>query len=132
MDIEPGTIADSGIPRAHPTNQRYATFTTLLLTFLPGLTTSTGLAAEDRIVTRIVEAAFADAAIYVRTAIEGKGINIAHALPASDLLHRTALPAHVHLSYRVPICNPGTDDTTGGSRTTNRKYSQRSCLIKMP
>jgi len=161
LDIQPGTIADSGIPRAHPTNQRYTTFTTLLLTLLPGLTTRTELVAKDRNVTRIVEAAYADVGIDVRTAIEGKGIYIAHALPASDMLHRTAEtigysddvylnaetyeffsarisnklsqimsdnivlcpftisvyvvednPAHMYLSYRVPIGNPGNDDTT--------------------
>jgi hypothetical protein len=88
--IQLGTITRSSLARAHPMNRRYTTITTLLLALLSGLTNITGLAAEDHIVTRIVEGAYADVASEVRTAIEGKGINIAHVMPASDMLHRTA------------------------------------------
>ena len=46
-------------------------------------------AGEDPIVTRIVEGEFHDVVRNVRAAIIGKGINIAHTLPASDMLRRT-------------------------------------------
>ena len=46
-------------------------------------------AAEDPIVTTIVEGEFRDVVRNVRAAIIGKGINIAHTLPASDMLRRT-------------------------------------------
>ena len=52
---------------------------------LPGLAYST----EDAIVTTIIEGDFTDVSESVRAAIVGKGINIAHELPASDMLHRT-------------------------------------------
>jgi uncharacterized protein (DUF302 family) len=46
-------------------------------------------AAEDSIVTVKVEGDFIDVSSNVRAAIIGKGINIAHVLPASEMLHRT-------------------------------------------
>ncbi len=46
-------------------------------------------AAEDNIVTVKVEGDFIDVSANVRAAIIGKGINIAHTLPASEMLHRT-------------------------------------------
>jgi uncharacterized protein (DUF302 family) len=46
-------------------------------------------ASEDPIVTRKVEGTFQDVSSSVRTAILGKGINIANVLPASQMLHRT-------------------------------------------
>ncbi len=99
------------------------------------MSTSTELAAEDRIITRKVDGAFADVAREVRATIEGKAINITHALPAGDMLHRTAevfgysddvyLNAETcefcsarnsqKLSYRVPIGKSGTEDTAGES-----------------
>lgn len=48
-----------------------------------------GAAAEDPIVTRKVEGNFTEVLHNVRMAIIGKGINIAHVLPASAMLHRT-------------------------------------------
>ena len=47
-------------------------------------------AAEDPVVTTKIEGDFHDIANSVRTAIIGKGINIAHELPASEMLNRTA------------------------------------------
>ena len=49
----------------------------------------TGCAGEPPVKTFKVEGDFADVVDGVRTAIEGKGINIAHTLPASDMLNRT-------------------------------------------
>ena len=46
-------------------------------------------AAEDPIVTTIVEGEFYDVVRDLRAAIIGKGINIAHTLPASEMLRRT-------------------------------------------
>ena len=57
----------------------------LCVLMLPGLL----LAGEDPIVTRVVEGEFHDMVRNVRAAIIGKGINIAHTLPASDMLRRT-------------------------------------------
>ena len=45
--------------------------------------------ADGPVVTTIVEGDFHDVANSVRTSILGKGINIAHELPASDMLKRT-------------------------------------------
>lgn len=50
---------------------------------------SNSRAAEDNIVTVKVEGDFTDVSSNVRAAIIGKGINIAHVLPASEMLHRT-------------------------------------------
>jgi uncharacterized protein (DUF302 family) len=47
------------------------------------------VAATDSVVTRKVEGEFHDVASSVREAILGKGINIAHVLPASQMLRRT-------------------------------------------
>ena len=46
-------------------------------------------AGDDAIVTTIIEGDFTDVSESVRAAIVGKGINIAHELPAGDMLHRT-------------------------------------------
>ena len=46
-------------------------------------------AGDDPIVTTVIEGDFTDVAESIRAAIVGKGINIAHELPASDMLHRT-------------------------------------------
>lgn len=57
----------------------------ILLSFLTGSVT----AAQDPIVTHKVEGNFKDVTSSMKSAIEGKGINIAHVLPASEMLHRT-------------------------------------------
>ena len=49
----------------------------------------TGSARETPVVTVRVSGDFTDIRDGVRQAIEGKGINIAHTLPASDMLNRT-------------------------------------------
>ena len=49
----------------------------------------TSLATEDPIVTIKVDGEFHDVSQNIRMAITGKGINIAHILPASDMLSRT-------------------------------------------
>ncbi len=59
----------------------------LLLVCLLGL--GTVQAAEDPVVTKKIEGNFHEVAANIRSAIIGKGINIAHTLPASDMLHRT-------------------------------------------
>ena len=46
-------------------------------------------ASDDPIVTTVIEGNFADVTESIRAAIVGKGINIAHELPASEMLHRT-------------------------------------------
>jgi hypothetical protein len=51
---------------------------------------SHAVAGSESIVTRKVEGEFHSVANNVRTAILGKGINIAHVLPASNMLKRTA------------------------------------------
>ena len=48
-----------------------------------------GWAAEDPIVTKKVEGRFAEVANNIRQSIVGKGLNIAHILPANDMLSRT-------------------------------------------
>jgi len=50
-------------------------------------------AVEDPVVTTKIEGDFHDVANSVRMAIIGKGINIAHELPASEMLNRTG-PAY--------------------------------------
>ncbi len=57
------------------------------------------LANEGPIVTTKVEGSFIEVSNSVRSAILGKGINIAHILPASDMLHRTG-PA---FGYTEPV-----------------------------
>ena len=54
------------------------------------LITHTAIAEDDSIVTRKIEGEYHDVTAMVRTAILGKGINIAHVLPASQMLRRTA------------------------------------------
>ena len=46
-------------------------------------------ASEDPIVTHNIEGSFQEISSNVRAVIIGKGINIAHVLPASQMLHRT-------------------------------------------
>jgi len=53
------------------------------------LLSQAGWATEDPIVTTGVEGKFSEVLHNVRTAIVGKGINIAHVLPASEMLSRT-------------------------------------------
>jgi len=61
-----------------------------LLLFMMGLLSANlALAAEDPIVTKKVEGEFREVTRNVRAAILGKGINIAHVLPASRMLSRT-------------------------------------------
>jgi uncharacterized protein (DUF302 family) len=54
-------------------------------------------AAEDPVVTTKIKGDFHDVANSIRMAIIGKGINIAHELPASEMLNRTA-PAYGYTS----------------------------------
>ena len=61
----------------------------VLLVCFAALLPVTGWAGEAPVKTFKVEGEFADVVDGVRTAIEGKGINIAHTLPASDMLNRT-------------------------------------------
>ena len=56
-----------------------------ILLFTPFIAT----AAEDPIVTTKIKGDFHEVASNIRMAITGKGINIAHTLPASDMLTRT-------------------------------------------
>jgi len=51
------------------------------------------IAANDPVVTTKIEGRFHEVASNIRAAIIGKGINIAHELPASDMLNRTG-PAY--------------------------------------
>jgi uncharacterized protein (DUF302 family) len=53
------------------------------------LFSNSAFAAQDPIVTRKIEGKFQEVSSSVRAAIIGKGINIAHVLPASEMLHRT-------------------------------------------
>jgi uncharacterized protein (DUF302 family) len=66
-------------------------FIRVLLLFVPLLLTACLplWASEDPIVTKKVEGQFHDVTQNVRSAIVGKGINIAHVLPASAMLRRT-------------------------------------------
>jgi uncharacterized protein (DUF302 family) len=65
---------------------KHALSTTLVL-LMTGL--GSLQAAGDSIVTRVLESDFLEVSSSVRSAILGKGINIAHVLPASDMLRRT-------------------------------------------
>ena len=60
---------------------------TLLSTFLLALSTS--LYAGPMVVTHQSEESFEDVSSNIRDSIEGKGINVAHVLPAGEMLHRT-------------------------------------------
>ena len=51
---------------------------------------SNSRAAENNIVTVKVEGDFIDVSSNERAAVIGKGINIAHVLPASEMPHRTS------------------------------------------
>jgi uncharacterized protein (DUF302 family) len=57
----------------------------LIMTFRPG----PSFAATDNIVTVRVEGDFHNVSASVRSAITGKGLNIANVLHASEMLHRT-------------------------------------------
>ena len=61
----------------------------LQIIFLLLFGANTVCASEDPIVTRKIEGSFQEVSSNVRMAIIGKGINIAHVLPASQMLHRT-------------------------------------------
>lgn len=65
----------------------------LLLCTLFSLSSLVAVAANAPLVTTTIEGDFFDVANDIRTAIIGKGINIAHVLPASEMLNRTA-PAY--------------------------------------
>lgn len=67
--------------------------TQLLLCTIFSLASYTATATEDPVVTTKIEGDFHDVANSVRMAIIGKGINIAHELPASEMLNRTG-PAY--------------------------------------
>lgn len=62
-------------------------------------------AAEDPIVTTEVKGNFHEVANNIRMAIIGKGINIAHELPASDMLNRTGsaygYKANTYINARI-------------------------------
>ena len=66
---------------------RFSALVTIVSFLLAFSVTST--AAEDPIVTTKVAGDFHDVSHNIRMAITGKGINIAHTLPASDMLTRT-------------------------------------------
>lgn len=63
-----------------------------ILSLITLLITNTAIAAGDSVVTRKIEGDYHDMTSTVRAAILGKGINIAHVLPASQMLRRTASP----------------------------------------
>ncbi len=65
----------------------------LLLFTLLSLTSLAAVATNDPVVTSRIEGDYHDIANNIRTAIIGKGISIAHELPASEMLKRTA-PAY--------------------------------------
>ena len=65
----------------------------LLLFTLFSLCSHVVIAADDPVVTSKVEGKFHEVVSNIRMAIIGKGINIAHELPASDMLNRTG-PAY--------------------------------------
>lgn len=69
----------------------------LLLCTLLSLSSFVAIAANNPVVTTKIEGDFHDIAHNIRTAIIGKGINIAHVLPASDMLNRTG-PAYGYQS----------------------------------
>lgn len=71
----------------------------LLFSAMITLTATTVLAADNPIVTSRIEGDFFDVTNSIRMAIIGKGINIAHELPASDMLNRTG-PAY---GYKTDI-----------------------------
>jgi len=66
---------------------RFSALATIVSFLLAFSVTST--AADDPIVTTKVAGNFHDVSHNIRMAITGKGINIAHTLPASDMLTRT-------------------------------------------
>lgn len=68
-------------------------FVRRLLCTMLSLASFAATAAEDPVVTTKIKGDFHDVANSVRMAIIGKGINIAHELPASDMLRRTG-PAY--------------------------------------
>ena len=71
-------------------NTARPTWKQLLLLTLLSLTSLATVAKNDPVVTSRIEGDFHDIANNIRTAIIGKGISIAHELPASDMLNRTA------------------------------------------
>ena len=77
----------------------------LLFCTVISLTSFVTVAAEDPIVTTKVKGDFHETANNIRTAIIGKGINIAHELPASEMLKRTGsaygYQAHTYKNARI-------------------------------
>lgn len=61
----------------------------LVTTLLMLLQAWCAVASDDPVVTRKIEGSFSEVSYSIRSSILGKGINIAHVLPASDMLHRT-------------------------------------------
>jgi uncharacterized protein (DUF302 family) len=62
----------------------------LLLVFVTAFSVGGGVAAEKPVKTVSVEGVFDEVRDAVKLAIENRGINIAHVLPASDMLNGTA------------------------------------------
>ncbi len=62
----------------------------LMVLLISLLSAGHSAASESHIVTSIIPGRFHDILQNIRTAIVGKGIHIAHVLPASSMLHRTA------------------------------------------
>jgi uncharacterized protein (DUF302 family) len=74
-------------------NTARASWKQLLLLTLFSLTSFVAVATNGPVVTSKIEGDYHDIANNIRTAIIGKGISIAHELPASEMLNRTA-PAY--------------------------------------
>lgn len=71
-------------------SQKYGTGVSVFLLLTNFLLWMPGAwAAEDPIVTKTVEGEFSEVVQNVSNSIVGKGINIAHVLPASEMLNRT-------------------------------------------
>lgn len=76
-----------------PSTSKRSVLVRLLVYAIISLAPYPVIAAEDPVVTKKIEGDFHDVANSVRMAIIGKGINIAHELPASEMLNRTG-PAY--------------------------------------
>jgi uncharacterized protein (DUF302 family) len=70
-------------------NKTKTTLTSSLLGLLMALTVTPLLADDSPVYTRVVEGAYEDVLAAVKDIIKGRGVNIAHTLPASDMLERT-------------------------------------------
>lgn len=60
-----------------------------LLGLLMAITATPLLADESPVYSRVVEGSYEDVLAAVKDIIKGRGVNIAHTLPASDMLERT-------------------------------------------